>query len=762
MAIFRQKLKEKLIEKQHKRYEKELSGKKITYEKWIEEQEKILGNDENLRIKLENNLINESKNGIIDGENRENKGNASDYRKAEGIYSIIDENSQLNEKTFFIYISVKNIYNNTKNIFGPENPDYIVLTLCEGDVNDLAWGMMYRRFCDPEVILVYGDEDQIDGQSGVRKNPWLKPDWSPDRFLSGFYPGSMVAVRTSALKSAWEDCRERGILDRTPPRGGELEWIYLLLFEMLRACGCFSRRKCEKDSKVCHIKHVIYNAKQNFYEQIRGLKLPDFAEKELENDLAEETDKTNRNARKKSDKNLMLSVVIPSKDNPDVLFHCLDSLLERTVTAHPFEIIVVDNGSGEENRRQISQRLREIKERNTEVNTVYRYQPMAFNFSKMCNLGAEIAAGEILLFLNDDMEIVQPDWMDRMARKAALPWAGAVGAKLLYPDSDTIQHAGITNLRVGPAHKLQYLSDGEEHYFGMNRGVHDMLAVTGACLMVRRPVFWEAGGFCEELAVAFNDVDLCYTIYEKGYYNIVRNDVTLFHHESLSRGKDGESEEKQLRHLREKDLLYERHLSLYGRDPFYHPYLLNDMLDSRYSMAYCNPVTLDMPWSETVRCEKQLARAREDACLVVGMECARDIYRWLHSQPPQKAGKESVPEDAGYYFQGYSFIIGADNACYEKKFLLQNKETGRVMAVCADARYRQDIENNLPDQTNVGLTGFAARLPKTAIAAGIYRFGILAEDRCSRQKLVNWSNWVMEVEADGTESVREGKEQRGN
>ena len=90
MAIFRKKLKEKLIEKQHKRYEKELSGKKITYEKWIEEQEKILGNDENLRIKLENNLINESENRIIDGENGENEGNASDCRKTEGIYSIID------------------------------------------------------------------------------------------------------------------------------------------------------------------------------------------------------------------------------------------------------------------------------------------------------------------------------------------------------------------------------------------------------------------------------------------------------------------------------------------------------------------------------------------------------------------------------------------------------------------------------------------------------------------------------------------------
>ena len=95
-----------------------------------------------------------------------------------------------------------------------------------------------------------------------------------------------------------------------------------------------------------------------------------------------------------------------------------------------------------------------------------------------------------------------------------------MGTKLLYPDSDIIQHAGITNLRVGPAHKLQFLSDGEVHYFGMNRGVHNMLAATGACLMMRRDVFFEAGGFCEELAVAFNDVDLCYTIFENGYYNI--------------------------------------------------------------------------------------------------------------------------------------------------------------------------------------------------------------------------------------------------
>ena len=90
--------------------------------------------------------------------------------------------------------------------------------------------------------------------------------------------------------------------------------------------------------------------------------------------------------------------------------------------------------------------------------------------------------------------------------------------------------------------------------------------------------------------------------------------------------------------------------------------------------------------------------------------------------------------------------------------LLKNKNNNQILAIAAEARYRQDIENNLPDQMNVGLTGFAARLPKETVPAGIYQFGILAEDQCSRQKLVNWSNWVMEVEEDGRQSVREGKE----
>ena len=335
-----------------------------------------------------------------------------------------------------------------------------------------------------------------------------------------------------------------------------------------------------------------------------------------------------------------------------------------------------------------------------------------------------------------------------MVNKVCLPYVGAVGAKLFYPETDIIQHAGITNLRVGPAHKLQYLSDEKTYYFGQNRGVHNMLAVTGACLMVRREVFEEAGGFATELAVAFNDVDLCYTIHELGYYNVQRNDVVLYHHESLSRGKDGESTEKQLRLQREKDVLYERHQDIYGKDPFYHQNLTMDMLESEYSPAFRYQVKLDMPWSEVALCTTQIAGAREDKCLVVGMECAMDLYKWQYGVSPDKGKVKPVAEDMGYYFQGYSFVIGADNACYKKKLLLKNIENGQVFGIPMESRYRQDIKKNLKDQVNVDLTGYAAKVQKDKLPEGVYQFGMLAEDTCSRQKLVNWSNWVLEVKPE--------------
>ena len=443
-------------------------------------------------------------------------------------------------------------------------------------------------------------------------------------------------------------------------------------------------------------------------------------------------------------KDHLVSVIIPSKDNPEVLFHCISSLTERTKGVIPYEIILVDNGSREENKILIKQNIEALQQKNYPLcrEICYHYESMAFNFSRMCNLGASMAKGDLLLFLNDDMEIIQGDWLVKLAEKAVLKRVGAVGAKLLYPDSTVIQHAGITNLHVGPAHKLQLLDDKDDHYYGRNRYVHNMMGVTGACLMLQKKRFEELGGFYEGLAVAFNDVDLCYTLFESGYDNIQRNDVVLYHHESLSRGKDGESEEKQLRLLGEKDVLYERHQDCYGKDPYYSKYLTTDMLESEYTPAYHYQVSMDMPWSRVQK--KELPEnAGEDACVVLGMECAMDIYKWKYGVAAGRGKTPPAEEDEGYYFQGYAFVIGSDNACYKKTLFLEEKETGEKLLIPVRDCYRPDIDGNLKDQIHTELTGFAAKVHLSDIPKGQYRFGMLMEDGCSRQKLFSYSSWVL-------------------
>ncbi|MCM1134622.1 MAG: glycosyltransferase [Clostridium sp.] len=818
MASLKQELKRILIQRQHKRYERELASKNLSYDGWIRQQEKKL-NIPTLLVTEEKKLINE-----IEPANPESyKRKKTDENSKKGdffrIMGIIDETGQyFQDKITAVCLSVEQLPGHLEEILEQYSPDIFLISMYEGKLSKIALPLICREFCrNPKVQLLYGDEDTLRDFSGasagiaglkareldvsqaggqkkntVRENPWFKPDWSPDRFLSCFYFGGLVALRAAALREALRKRTESAestestdniagvIYDSNTDKNASAEWFYGFLFEILKDAEAFAARRkaaylsesfsenfsenslggslesrpvCPSESllicpPVCHIPQVLFHNTGDGYQQIKELHLPangEILEKEAEKP-GEKTEKP------------LLTIIIPSKDNPEALFHCLDSLLARTITEYPFEIVLIDNGSSEENREKILQKVHKLNQRKTysinESRTIafrgcrYFHQVMPFNFSKMCNLGAEKGKGEFYLFLNDDMEIIQPDWLDKMAEKALLPYAGAVGAKLLYPDSTTIQHAGITNLRVGPAHKLQYLDDRTEHYFGMNRGVHDMLAVTGACLMVRKNVFLQAGGFSEELAVAFNDVDLCYRIFEKGYYNIERNDVILYHHESLSRGNDGDSPEKQLRLLREKDILYERHQDIYGKDPFYHPYLATDMLEREYSPACRYQVTLDMPWAEPIADKGEVQKAREDKCLVVGMECAMDIYKWQYGVSPEKGKVKPVPGEMGYYFQGYSFVIGADNACYKKRLLLRNKETGRTWAVPVDNRYRQDIKNNLEGQENVDLTGFAAKMRRNTIPAGVYQFGMLAEDMCSRQRLVNWSNWVLEVTAD--------------
>ena len=903
--MMKQTIKKVLQERQRKEYRKELASQLRDYDSWIRGQETPLLVSEYVAEKSEKSfsvsdytgesfpkcLTNETEMRLDGGSKMENAGKNSEPSLKCISYRVFCKKHQDSTKSPVMTLLSMNagqflkLQNRIKD--GALEEDILLLNFQEGEYSELTVPMIAEAFsklrghgdtkslCNnhqnsendhdhvhidcikSDIIpaLVYGDEDVI--RNGKRQNPWFKPDWSPDTFLSCFYFGAFVAVPTakiadflqkhgifekeveadlfvddqleSELQQAKQEDREgkdheqekceqirRERIERRQMNRDQI--MYGLLADYLWGNGAFAGWKTA-DHLVVHIPQVLMHTKASSYEHWKNLHLPEKIQEQMraggrENvrDGSDENVIADITADKTADIQLpTVSVIIPSKDHPDILFRCLDSFVDKTSglgTKVKTEFIIVDNGSSEENKKRIVQRLQELgsalekkqnqeryrdqnqiedpeqkRNENEDINNVrYLYREIPFNFSYMCNWGAKEAQGDYLLFLNDDMEIVGENWLVLLMEKAVLPYVGAVGAKLLYPDTDIIQHAGITNLRVGPAHKLQFAHDTEDHYFGQNRGVHDMLGVTGACLLVKKTIFEKAGGFDETLAVAFNDVDLCYKIYEEGYYNVVRNDLFLFHHESLSRGKDGESEEKQLRLLREKDYLYEKHQDLYGRDPFYHPYLTTDMLETEYTPAFRYQVDLSMPWAKVKKCTQEVLAAREDECLVIGMECAMDIYKWKYGVSPEKRktgnsdkedyGEEKKDsrndnsidsEDQGYYFQGYSFVIGSDNACYKKQLLLRRITDGNqqtlgnsaekeekmpepvIYSISIEKKYREDIKANLKDQMNVDLTGYAAKLKPGAVPPGRYQFGMLAKDACSRVKLVNWSSWTIEV-----------------
>ena len=529
----------------------------------------------------------------------------------------------------------------------------------------------------PEVCVVYGDED-VETMPGQYENPWLKPCWSPDTYLWKDYLGEAVAVRKSFYEKAEEKSRDG----------------------LLKAAGGFAKG-CQS---IAHMNGILFHRKTDWFTGETNSSMT------REKTAGGQTDC--RDAKKQGMP--YISVIIPSKDNAVVLKKCLDTL-KKTAADISYEVLLVDNGSGEAVKKKIEEMTADAPD------ILYIYEPMEFNFSKMCNLGAERAEGSLLLFLNDDIEATHTGWLSDMAKLAERPHVGAVGCKLLYPDTDKIQHAGITNLPMGPVHKLQFLRDNKCYYDNRNRGIRNVSAVTAACLMVRREVFEEAGGFCESMQVAFNDVDFCFTLLEKGYYNAVCNHIHLLHHESMSRGAD-ESEEKLKRLHRERTMLYDRHPGLNGKDPFYHDWLNRTGLDTRIQPAYRSGREIaDVQAAKEVAKESNeayvLKNARKDRCLLVRIEAA----------------------DASH-ISGYGVVLGSDNACFSGKLLLERK--GRqptVYELDFTEQYRQDLQENMPDQKNVALCGFHVNIAEP-LPEGEYRIGMLATDKISGSSLMNYSN----------------------
>lgn len=412
---------------------------------------------------------------------------------------------------------------------------------------------------DHTLDFIYSDEDKLSEDGTKRRNPFFKPDWSPDTFMSLMYTCHLAVYRKSLLD-------EMGGL-RVGLEGSQ---DYDLVLRVM-----------EKTNRIGHVPKILYHwrereestandisAKPYIIETTKKAKLEALERRGVKGHLEYIKDIVMFRVVYEVVGNPRVSIIIPSKDNYDILKQCLTSIRKETKYQN-YEIIVVDNGSAEETHAKYTQMCKELE-------CKYHYAPMEFNFSKMCNIGAHLADGQFLLFLNDDIRVEGAEWLERMLGHAQQPHTGAVGCKLIYPNTNLIQHVGVVSFMVGPGHAFQRINDDLNCYWGRNKLEYNYSAVTGACLMIDRKKYDQVGGFSEQLPVAYNDIDLCFNLVEAGYYNVVRTDVRLYHYESISRGYDAVSPEKAARQQREMKKLYDRHPEFKGYDPCYNPNLIGN------------------------------------------------------------------------------------------------------------------------------------------------------------------------------------------
>ncbi|AFZ45838.1 glycosyl transferase family 2 [Halothece sp. PCC 7418] len=414
----------------------------------------------------------------------------------------------------------------------------------------------------PEADMIYSDEDKIN-EEGKLQDPYFKPDWCPDSFLSRMYTNHLGIYRHQLIQEIG-GFRE----------GYEGSQDYDLVL-----------RLTEKTDQIFHLPKILYHWRIHPNSTAENLSSKNYAteaaKKALEDALKRREEKGKivpvegghhiiRYEVKDPD---LVSIIIPTKNLGNVLNTCLKSIFEKTTYPH-YEVLVIDNGSTEQQTKNIFESWK-MREPNR-----FRYETLdiPFNFSKLNNYGVEQTTGKYLLFLNNDTEVIDNDWLEAMVEQAQRPSIGAVGALLLHQDN-TIQHAGVVGGVGGVAGHSHKYYHGESHgYFNQLKTNNNYSAVTAACLMCRREVFQKVGGFEPELAVAFNDVDLCFKMLNQGYKNICVSHVRLYHYESKSRGYD-DTPEKQARFSQEVKYMKSKWKEFIEHDPCYNPNLTRERED---------------------------------------------------------------------------------------------------------------------------------------------------------------------------------------
>lgn len=626
----------------------------------------------------------------------------------------------------------------------------------------------------PETNILYADEDEMDRDTGVRDHPWFKPSYAPDTLLASFYFGNVVALRVSYFQNiVWLEAA-------LGEEGNEKLKGFPLLYDYILQAAEHTDRKMQQEANYCDIKHLDYvlfhhnqsDTSQNILgaqKKFHKVKREALKRRNVQGKLAkraqivENEEKVAGNdaiKRKKEDiyhicyeikEQPLVSVVIPSKNHAKVVQKCLTSFLQYT-TYQNVEFIIVDNGSSEEEKTQLLQNLAPVFE-NRKQDCFYLYQPQEFNFSAICNYGASKAHGTYILFLNDDVEIIESEWLDRMLGQAMQKRTGAVGAKLLYPDSNQIQHVGITNMGIGPAHKLNGFADDTIYYHGQNRITRNCIAVTAACLLVEKTKFDQVGGFPEDLKVAYNDVALCFALLQAGYLNVVRNDAVLVHHESLSRGIDDAKPSKRRRLLQEKHTLYKKYPQYQSFDPFYSKQLVQMQKDTDYHCNYeflyeradavtnlieAEPELIQLAERKVID-NKLVKKLLQNGTLMGSIERINEHAPETETQADGQVVSRTfqITEENlenVIVIEGWSLIQERDNAMYEP-VLVWKKEQGGFYQCETFQKRRRDVEetfSSLKNTDHLALTGFVCRIPCDAQLvrkAGVYQLGIASRNK---------------------------------
>jgi len=400
---------------------------------------------------------------------------------------------------------------------------------------------------DRVAQVIYGDtrEQPQKFLGAMRRTYWLKPEWDPRMFLSQDYvtEGCALAVEPSLHT-----------LTATDPRAPAC--LYDLVLRM------------NDNGAVQHCHRVVAQSKPDSWSKTDDARLSTIQSMIGERGAVEPGPYGTAEVRWTLPEVLpSVTVIVATRDRVELLRTCVTGVLERT--DYPaLDLIIADNESVQPETLSYM----EAMETDSRVQVV-RW-PHPFNYSAINNFAASHAQGEYICLLNNDIEVIEPDWLTEMVREAVQPGVGAVGARLLYPDR-SIQHAGVA-IGIGNAagHAHRGLPEGEPGYYAQALIARGVSAVTAACLLVRKEQFDAVGGLDEvRLAVAYNDVDLCLKLRELGLLNVYTPQASLIHHESKSRGRDFAPEHLE-RYMRELEVFQGRWDTKRVVDPWHHPTLV--------------------------------------------------------------------------------------------------------------------------------------------------------------------------------------------